>query len=90
MTEPKRINLKKKILKHGMQMIFIKRYRELYLKSIHEEQILQQTRLDTFDAIIIKGNVRHLRPTLFDLACSSGLGYFESDESRYSKTGLCI
>jgi hypothetical protein len=43
---------------------FHKKISELYLRSIQSEQLLKQTRLAPFDAIIIKGNVRHLRPTL--------------------------
>jgi uncharacterized protein YfaS (alpha-2-macroglobulin family) len=51
-----------------------------YLKSIRNEKLLQQTRLEGFDAILIKGNMRHLRPTLFDLLTHRALEYFENDE----------
>jgi hypothetical protein len=63
---------------------FHKKISELYLKSIKDEKLLQQTKLEPFDAIIIKGNVRHLRPTLFDLLAHRALDYFKNDE-RYIK-----
>ena len=56
----------------------------LYLESISDEKLLQQSRLDKFDPIIIKGNVRYLRPTLFDLLGHRALDYFKNDE-RYLK-----
>jgi hypothetical protein len=37
---------------------FHKKIGELYQRSLKEEKLLQQTRLEPFDAIIIKGNVR--------------------------------
>ncbi|MBC6492930.1 alpha-2-macroglobulin [Flavihumibacter stibioxidans] len=40
---------------------------------------LQATPLNGFDPIIRKGNVRHLRPTLYDLLAWYALEYFESD-----------
>src|SRR5450759_5251652 len=48
-----------------------KKIGELYLTSIKEEKLLQQTKLEPLDAIIIKGNVRYLRPTLYDLLALS-------------------
>lgn len=64
---------------------FHKKISELFLQSIKEEKILQQTKLETFDAIIIKGNVRHLRPILFDLLAHRALDYFKSDERDVTK-----
>jgi hypothetical protein len=64
---------------------FHKKISELYLCSLKEEKLLQQTRLETFDAIVTKGNVRHLRPTLFDLLAHRALSYFENDERDLKK-----
>ncbi|HEX4875480.1 MAG TPA: alpha-2-macroglobulin family protein [Chitinophagaceae bacterium] len=64
---------------------FHKRISELYLESVKEEKLLQQTKLEPFDAIIIKGNVRHLRPTLYDLLAHRALSYFENDERDIKK-----
>mgnify|MGYP001490992154 CR=1 FL=1 len=52
----------------------------LYLASLSNEKLLQQTKLEPYDAVIIKGNVRHLRPTLFDLLAQEALNYFKNDE----------
>lgn len=64
---------------------FHKKIGELYLASIKEEKLLQQTKLDKFDPILIKGNVRYLRPTLFDLLAHEALQYFKSDERDISR-----
>src|SRR5882724_2997717 len=59
---------------------FHKKISELYLASINQEKLLQQTKLEPFDAIIINGNVRYLRPTLYDLLAHRALDYFKNDE----------
>ncbi len=64
---------------------FHKKIGDLYLQSIHPEKLLQQTSLKPYDAIITKGNVRHLRPTLFDLLAHRALSYFENDERDIAK-----
>ncbi|MDP4262598.1 MAG: alpha-2-macroglobulin family protein [Bacteroidota bacterium] len=64
---------------------FHKRISELYLRSVKDEKLLQQTKLEPFDAIILKGNVRHLRPTLFDLLAHRALSYFENNERDIKK-----
>ena len=56
-----------------------KKIGDLYLASLNNETLLQQTKLEPFDAIILKGNVRYLRPTLYDLLVHRALDYFESD-----------
>ncbi|HWH64055.1 MAG TPA: MG2 domain-containing protein, partial [Ginsengibacter sp.] len=62
-----------------------KKIGELYLRSIKNSSVLQQTKLAAYDAIIIKGNVRHLRPTLFDLLAHRALDYFKNDERDITK-----
>ncbi len=57
-----------------------KKIGDLYVASIEDEKLLQQTKLESYDAIIIKGNVRYLRPTLYDLLAHRALDYFKSDE----------
>lgn len=64
---------------------FHKRISELYLQSIRNTKQLQQTKLEAYDAIIIKGNMRHLRPTLYDLLAQQALSYFENDERDLDK-----
>ena len=53
---------------------------ELYIASLKGEKLLQQTQLEPFDAIILKGNARYLRPTLFDLLSHRALDYFKNNE----------
>jgi hypothetical protein len=64
---------------------FHKKISELYLESIQNERILQQTKLETFEPIIVKGNTRNLRPTLFDLLANRAIDYFSNDERDISK-----
>ena len=62
-----------------------KKVTSLYLESISDEKLLQQTELASFDTIIIKGNVRYLRPTLYDLLAHEALNYFKNDERYLDK-----
>jgi hypothetical protein len=64
---------------------FHKKISELYLQSLQPEKLLQQSKLNNYDAIIIKGNVRHLRPTLFDLLAHRAIRYFENNERDIKK-----
>lgn len=57
----------------------------LFLESIREEALLKKTALDSYDAIVTKGNMRRLRPTLFDLLAFRALAYFSSDERNVKK-----
>ncbi|HEY0751248.1 MAG TPA: alpha-2-macroglobulin, partial [Chitinophagaceae bacterium] len=57
----------------------------LYLDALKNKQLLQQTKLPPFDAIITKGNMRHLRPTLYDLLAHHALNYFRSNERDLQK-----
>jgi hypothetical protein len=58
---------------------------ELYLGSLKNEKLLQEAKLESFDAIIVNGNVRYLRPTLFDLLAHRALDYFKNDERDINK-----
>ena len=64
---------------------FHKKISDLYLQSIQNETALKNTKLEPFDAIIIKGNARYLRPTLFDLLAHRALEYFKNDERDIKK-----
>lgn len=64
---------------------FHRKISELYLLSVKQERLLQQVQLPAYDAIIIKGNMRHLRPTLFDLLAHRAISYFENDERDIKK-----
>src|SRR6476620_12576669 len=58
---------------------------ELYLASIKKEALLKKTRLEPYNAIIIKGNSRALRPTLYDLLAHRALEYFTNNERDIKK-----
>ncbi|HVG41656.1 MAG TPA: MG2 domain-containing protein, partial [Chitinophagaceae bacterium] len=64
---------------------FHKRISDLYLQSINSEKVLKNTKLSNYDALIIKGNVRTLRPTLYDLLAHNALEYFKNDERDMDK-----
>ncbi|MFT3825055.1 MAG: alpha-2-macroglobulin family protein [Chitinophagaceae bacterium] len=62
-----------------------KKISEYYLASLKNEKQLQQTKLEPYDVIITKGNVRYLRPTLFDLLAHRALEYFKNDEREINR-----
>ncbi|HEU4632500.1 MAG TPA: alpha-2-macroglobulin, partial [Flavisolibacter sp.] len=64
---------------------FHKQISNLYLQSIKNEALLKQTKLEPFDPIIVKGNVRNLRPTLYDLLAHRALDYLKNDERDIKK-----
>ncbi|HVW62466.1 MAG TPA: hypothetical protein VHC48_20585, partial [Puia sp.] len=64
---------------------FHKKIGDLYLASLAEEKLLSSTRLDIYDPLIVKGNTRSLRPTLFDLLAHHALDYFKSGERDLSR-----
>jgi hypothetical protein len=64
---------------------FHQKISSLYVLSLQNKSLLKNTRLEPFDAIIVKGNVRSLRPTLFDLLAHKALDYFRNDERDIKK-----
>lgn len=60
---------------------FYRKITGLYTRSLKNEKLLQQTHPENFDAIIVKGNTRQLRPTVFDLLAFRALSFFENDET---------
>ncbi|HYF31425.1 MAG TPA: alpha-2-macroglobulin family protein, partial [Chitinophagaceae bacterium] len=57
----------------------------LFLASLQPEALLQQTKLEPYDPLIIKGNSRYLRPTLFDLLAHEALAYLSSSETYVTR-----
>ncbi len=70
------INFKKDDIATWSAADFHAKIAEAYLASLKEEKLLKQTKLEIFDAIIIKGNARNLRPTLYVLLSHRALAYF--------------
>lgn len=56
-----------------------------YLVSIANAFLLKTVKLEDFDAIIIKGNTRKLRPTLFDILMHEALDYFKTGDYYITK-----
>ena len=57
----------------------------LYLASLREDKLLEQTKLESYEPIILKGNVRYLRPTLFDLLAHQALDFFKRSDRNVNK-----
>ncbi len=74
------VNFNKKDIATWGLADFHQKIGEFYLTSLQQKKLLQQTRLAPYDPVIIKGNVRYLRPTLYDLLAHRALEYFKSDE----------
>src|SRR5690606_5057636 len=52
-----------------------------YLASLENPELLKQTPVERYDAILLKGkNTRNLRPTLFDFLAHRALQFFTSTE----------
>jgi hypothetical protein len=64
---------------------FHKKISALYLASLKEEKILREIRVDSYDPVVIPGNSRALRPTLFDLLAHEALDYFKNSESTITR-----
>ncbi len=64
---------------------FHKKISSLYLASVQNKNILQQQKLDSYNAILEKGNARYLRPTLYDLLSHRALDYFKNNERNIKK-----
>jgi len=64
---------------------FHEKITQLYLASLKDEKLLQRTKLEGFNPIIIKGNARYLRPTLYDLLAHRALEYFKDGERNVTK-----
>jgi uncharacterized protein YfaS (alpha-2-macroglobulin family) len=67
-----------------------KKIADLYVASLNNKTLLQQTKLEPFDAIILKGNARNLRPTLYDLLAHRALDYFKNDERDITRSAYAF
>lgn len=56
-----------------------------YLASLKPNHQLVETKLEAIEPLIIKGNTRDLRPTLFDLMAHEALDFFKSQEGRINQ-----
>lgn len=79
------VNFKKEDIATWSADDFHKKISDLYLTSLKQEKPLHEVWLSTYDPIILKGNVRYLRPRLYDLLAHRALDYFRNDERDISK-----
>jgi hypothetical protein len=64
---------------------FIAAISSSYFRSLREKNRLQQQKIEPFDAVVLIGNSRKLRPTLYDLLAHEALEYFMSGEINVPK-----
>jgi uncharacterized protein YfaS (alpha-2-macroglobulin family) len=64
---------------------FHKKVSDLYLLSLKDEAVLWQTKVEAIEPLLYKGNMRFLRPTLYDLLAHKALDYFENNERDIAK-----
>ena len=79
------INFKKDDPETWTTTDFHEKITTLYEKSLSNAKLLQQTKLDQYEPVILKGNMRALRPTLYDLLAFKALDYFKQDERNITK-----
>lgn len=68
---------------------FTKNITQYFLRSIAAKTKLLQQKVDNYDAVVIDGNTRSLRPTMYDLLAHEALDYFKSSDiniTRVEKT----
>ncbi len=58
---------------------------QLYLASINNRSLLQQTPAADLRNLIVKGNEFALRPTLYDLLANKAIAYFSNDEGEVTQ-----
>src|SRR5438045_6936144 len=58
-----------------------KKISHLYMSSLYNADLLQRVPLENFNCILIPGNTRDLRPTLFDFLAWRALDYFRTANS---------
>jgi hypothetical protein len=69
---------------------FHEKISSLYLESIQPVQLLQQTTPAAFEPVIVRGNVRVLRPTLYDMLANRALDYLGNDEITVTKSAYAF
>ncbi len=81
----KTINFKKEDIETWNAEDFGSAISQNYLLSLKNAKALQQIKLAAYDAIILKGNARYLRPTLYDVLVHEALDYFKSGDYYLTK-----
>lgn len=69
---------------------FRKTIDSLYKAALAPAVVLQRTSLPAYDAILQKGNVRYLRPTMYDLLVNDAITYYTNSSYAYAFNTLSI
>jgi TonB-dependent SusC/RagA subfamily outer membrane receptor len=64
---------------------FINAITKNFLLSVQHVSLLLQTKIEAYNTVIISGNSRTLRPTLFDLLAHEALDYFKAGDQYVTK-----
>jgi hypothetical protein len=67
-----------------------KKISNLFLASLQNEALLAGTDLGGYEPIIIRGNMRWLHPTLFDLLARNALEYFKANDAYVGKYSVTL
>jgi len=78
-------NFKKEDVATWGQADFYNAIDALYKKALTPAGELQNTLLQTYSAIIIKGNTPQLRPTLYDLSANEALDFYKEQSTNQPK-----
>lgn len=62
----------------------------LYEQALAPAKALQETPLSVYEPVIIKGNVRQLRPTLYDLVAHHVIDYFKNDNNYITRPAFAF
>lgn len=57
----------------------------LYTKALSPDNLLQQTPITQYNAVIIQGNVPQLRPTMYDLLANMAIDFYSDNASVQTK-----
>jgi uncharacterized protein YfaS (alpha-2-macroglobulin family) len=86
----KTINFKKEDIATWSADDFNHEIAALYNKALQPAAALQKTSLKSYNAIIIKGNVANLRPTLYDLISHKALDHFKNDNNYLTQPEYAV
>jgi uncharacterized protein YfaS (alpha-2-macroglobulin family) len=59
-----------------------------YETSLENEDSLEKIGMDKMDVILVKGNTRNLRPTLYDFLAHRALSFFQSSEPEITRPAV--
>lgn len=61
-----------------------------FQRSLQNRKLLGQTPINTIEPIVVAGNTRKVRPTLFDLLAHEAISYFQSGDNYLTKPAFAF